>query len=266
MVKFTFILILSMLVLTGCNPADPGRNYDILSNAKSARVFYYNRETNDTIVVTLPDVPELNDIISAEKSPEYKCGYDGAIRFDDAGGKEILAAEFNLSGGCLHAVYTIEDETFFRKLTDKGTGLLKLNMPKIETRGKPLNELEWILGDWIQTDGFKTTTETWKKENDFLFIGRGMSYDEGDTSKAFIEKIRLESRANGIFYVAHPAQNISPTGFLMTAWDKTMAKFENPEHDFPSLIRYIRSDDTLNVEVKDQDNKGFELIFKLRRD
>ena len=51
--------------------------------------------------------------------------------------------------------------------------------------------------------------------------------------------IRLAYAENGVLYIAQP-QGGAPTRFAATVISDTLAVFENPAHDFPQRIAYVR--------------------------
>jgi len=55
------------------------------------------------------------------------------------------------------------------------------------------------------------------------------------------EYLRLEQRADGIFYVAHPKARCPGTDFKLTSVTTSEAVFENPSHDFPKRIIYRKT-------------------------
>ena len=71
-------------------------------------------------------------------------------------------------------------------------------------------------------------------------IGMGRTLAGGKT--VFYEYLRIEERADGVFYVAHPKARPG-TDFKLTKLEGQEAVFENPEHDFPKKIIYRRNPD-----------------------
>ena len=54
---------------------------------------------------------------------------------------------------------------------------------------------------------------------------------------AAFEFLRIETRADGIYYVAQPGGR-PPTAFKLTQSTASQAVFENPRHDHPKIITY----------------------------
>ena len=99
-------------------------------------------------------------------------------------------------------------------------------------------DLAWIAGDWSVMNGNQTIEEQWTapSSNALLGVGRTLA---GERMVAF-EYLRIEARADGVFYVAQP-NGRPPTSFRLTGWDGTTATFENPGHDFPKRIKYTNT-------------------------
>ncbi len=124
-----------------------------------------------------------------------------------------------------------------------------------------LEQLEFLTGAW-GADG--AIVEYWLPPLRGLMVGVNRS-TEGD-EKPFFEYLRIEARADGIYYVASP-KGVGTTSFKLTEVSSSRAVFENPEHDFPQKIIYSRSGDHLEAEVgADQDGewKSFKLLWSLQ--
>ena len=69
------------------------------------------------------------------------------------------------------------------------------------------------------------------------------------------EFLRIESRADGTFYIAQP-QGRPPVEFKLTQRAENRAVFEKPQHDHPKIIRYSKEPDgSLRAEIEG-DEKG----------
>lgn len=62
----------------------------------------------------------------------------------------------------------------------------------------------------------------------------GMSRTVAGEKTVEFEYLRIEQRADGIYYVAHPEARCPATDFKLARASATEAVFENPQHDFPS--------------------------------
>jgi len=69
----------------------------------------------------------------------------------------------------------------------------------------------------------------------------GMSRTVAADKTVEFEYLRIEQRADGIYYVAHPKARCPGTDFKLTRASATEAVFENAQHDFPKRIIYRKS-------------------------
>lgn len=117
-----------------------------------------------------------------------------------------------------------------------------------------LNDLLWIVDDWVNAEGELVCYEHWKKVNDSLFEGGSETVKNGDT--VFTEKLKLLKQNNDIFYVANVKHNPAPVYFKFTGLETGKAVFENPDHDFPKKISYELNDGILHAYIEGLSNKG----------
>ena len=101
-------------------------------------------------------------------------------------------------------------------------------------------DLAWMAGDWRTGGGGTQTTEHWTRPEGGTMLGMGRTIAGGKT--VFFEYLRIETRADGIFYVAHPKARPG-TDFKLTRLAGQEAVFENPKHDFPKRIIYRKAAD-----------------------
>jgi hypothetical protein len=82
----------------------------------------------------------------------------------------------------------------------------------------------------------------------------------------FFEFLRIEARADGVYYVAQP-KGKPPTDFKLARKDGETFVFENLAHDFPKRILYTRAgDDALVARVEgDAASKEKAEEFRYRR-
>ena len=131
--------------------------------------------------------------------------------------------------------------------------------------GHTVDDLAWISGTWEGTSGDMRQEEHWSRPAGGVILG--LHRDLVSPDRAFFEFLRIEQRADGIFYVAMPGGRAG-TDFRLTELEHGRAVFENPGHDFPQIITYHRtSDRALSIKVQaHQDGKlaGFELELTRR--
>lgn len=112
-----------------------------------------------------------------------------------------------------------------------------------------LAELSWIAGDWQTAPGGRRQVEEhWTKAAGGSMMGMSRTV-AGDKTVEF-EYVRIEQRADGVYYVAHPKARCPGTDFKLTRASATEAVFENPQHDFPKRIIYRRTgEDGLTASI-----------------
>ena len=111
-----------------------------------------------------------------------------------------------------------------------------------------IGSLAWMAGSWIDRGENRTVEEYWQAPSGKLMLG--LHRDVKASGRTFFEFLRIEEREDGIFYLASPMGR-EATPFKLTDSDgKTMAVFENPDHDFPKKIVYrLDGQDKLCAEV-----------------
>jgi len=114
-------------------------------------------------------------------------------------------------------------------------------------------DLAWMSGDWQTAKGGRAQIdEHWTLPAGGTMLGVGRTI-VGDKTVEF-EFLRIEQRADGIFYVASP--NGGPTtDFKLTRLSGQEVMFENPEHDFPKRIIYRKKSDGSMVASVDGGDK-----------
>ena len=117
------------------------------------------------------------------------------------------------------------------------------------TQTPTLTDIAWISGDWQTAPGGKRQIEEhWTQVAGGSIMGVSRTV-AGDKTVEF-EYLRIEQRADGIFYVAHPKARCPGTDFKLTKASANEAVFENPQHDFPKRIIYRKAaDDSLTASI-----------------
>ena len=102
-------------------------------------------------------------------------------------------------------------------------------------------------GTWVSTSGQRTVEERWTPPagGAMLAVSRTLA---GNRMAEF-EFLRIVERDGGLVYMAQPSGR-PPTDFVATQVTATSVRFENPQHDFPKMIRYEkRADGTLQAAI-----------------
>jgi len=116
-----------------------------------------------------------------------------------------------------------------------------------------LSDLSWLAGGWQGSIGKAQIEEHWIQPSGGTMLAVSRTIANGRT--VAFEFLRIESRADGTFYVAQP-QGRSPVDFKLTQRSENRAVFENPQHDHPKIIRYSKeADGSLRAEIEG-DEKG----------
>ena len=119
---------------------------------------------------------------------------------------------------------------------------------------KNMNDLLWIVDNWVNAGGESVSYEHWNKVNDSLFEGGSETIKNGDT--IFAEKLKIIKEGNDIYYVADVKHNPAPVYFKLTEISEGKAVFENPEHDFPQKITYILENGTMQAFIEGPGSSG----------
>ncbi len=117
------------------------------------------------------------------------------------------------------------------------------------TQTQSINDLAWITGDWQSAAGGRAQVEEhWTKPAGATMMGVSRTI-VGEKTAEF-EYLRIEQRADGIFYAAHPKARCPGTDFKLTKLSDSEAVFENPQHDFPKRVIYRKtSEDGLTASI-----------------
>ena len=124
-------------------------------------------------------------------------------------------------------------------------------------------DLAWLAGDWQTAPGGRRQIEEhWTGVAGGTMMGMSRTV-AGDKTVEF-EYLRIEQRADGIYYVAHPKARCPATDFKLTKSSATEAVFENPQHDFPKRIIYRKTgDDSLTASIDGgEGSKAMTFSFK----
>jgi hypothetical protein len=134
--------------------------------------------------------------------------------------------------------------------------------PIFSVENPTLADLSWISGDWQTAPGGRRQIEehwTAVAGGSMMGVSRTIA---GDKTVEF-EYLRIEQRADGIHYVAHPKARCPGTDFKLTSGSATEAIFENPQHDFPKRIIYRKTEGGLTASIDaGEGSKGMSFVFK----
>lgn len=112
-----------------------------------------------------------------------------------------------------------------------------------------IEDLAWLAGGWSVAQGDVTVEEHWipPAGGTMLAVGRTSTAEK----TLFFEFLRIETRKDGLVYVAQPKGAAPGTDFKLTKMIEHSVKFENPAHDFPKSLEYtLHADGTLLAHLE----------------
>jgi hypothetical protein len=128
-----------------------------------------------------------------------------------------------------------------------------------------LRDLTWLAGDWEMRRGDQCIEEHWTLPSETSLIG--MSRTVANNRTAEFEFVRIEARADGVFYVAQPGGR-PPVDFKLASESASELVFENPGHaDHLKRIVYRRDGaDRITARIEGEDSgRAFAVDFPYRR-
>jgi Domain of unknown function (DUF6265) len=132
-----------------------------------------------------------------------------------------------------------------------------------------LQALAWMAGSWELRDGNSCaeeyTEEYWTQPTSDTLIGLSRTVKDGQTRS--FEFMRIEARADGIYYVAQPAGK-PPVDFKLSTEPGPELTFVNPGHaDHLKRIVYRRDGESgMAARIEGENNgKAFAVDFPYRR-
>lgn len=112
--------------------------------------------------------------------------------------------------------------------------------PESETATKSFEKMEqlnWLLGTWVNEFTPEFSKESWTKENDSTFSAFSFTKVHNDT--VFAETMVLQQRDGDLLMtVADAPNNKNPVTFKLISSERGQFIFENKKHDFPKRIIY----------------------------
>jgi hypothetical protein len=146
----------------------------------------------------------------------------------------------------------------------KLTFLIFLLLTNLAPQTTTLADLSWLTGDWQTAPGGRAQIEEhWTRAAGGSMLGMGRTIAGNKTYE--FEYLRIEQRADGIYYVAHPRGQCPGTDFKLTRSSATELVFENPQHDFPKRIIYRKTGDDILAASIDGGEGTKAMSFEYRR-
>jgi Domain of unknown function (DUF6265) len=121
-------------------------------------------------------------------------------------------------------------------------------------------QVSWMEGTWKGATGGVSVEERWTAPAGGAMLAVSRTIKDG--RMVAFEFLRIVERDGGLVYIAQPGGK-PPTDFTLTAISGTSATFENPEHDFPKMIRYTKqADGSLEARVGDGRDRDETYVFR----
>ena len=136
--------------------------------------------------------------------------------------------------------------------------------PQQPPRPASLQSLAWMAGGWETTRGDACIEERWTRPASDTLIGMSRTVAGGQTRS--FEFMRIESRSDGVFFVAQPGGR-PPVDFRMASNSGSEIVFLNPGHaDRLKRIIYRRSGvNELTARIEGEDGgKPFAVDYVYR--
>jgi len=129
-------------------------------------------------------------------------------------------------------------------------------------RGISDTGFDWLLGNWerVNDAGEELTYEFWEKVDNATYMGVGFTLLHADT--IWQEQMLLVNTEDGWIFEAISKGEDTPTLFRLTQISPDSFTSENPEHDFPTKIKYVRSGAALKAVIS---GEGMEIPFDFER-
>jgi hypothetical protein len=124
-----------------------------------------------------------------------------------------------------------------------------------------IESVSWLEGNWVtdkSNSSSMLTKEQWELDGQEM-KGIGLVIKNSDTT--LVENLSLRMINDTLSYVAEVPENVEKTIFKLTSYKNDSWKFENPKHDFPKSIEYIKKKGGFEAVVSGGD-RSFKLIFK----
>ncbi len=131
-------------------------------------------------------------------------------------------------------------------------------------KASEFSKVEWINGAWSRTNAKpgKSGQEYWTRSTGSVWTGLGVTMQGQDT--AFIEKLKIITDGDAIYYVADVAENKTPVRFKFTELSDTHFVCENPNHDFPKKISYRKEGEKLHAVISGN-GKSIDYWFERKK-
>lgn len=128
-----------------------------------------------------------------------------------------------------------------------------------------ITDAAWLAGDWVADDAQLRVHEHWSAPAGGVMLGHG--HTVAGAATVFFEYLRIESRDDGLVYVAHPRARAPGVEFRLARCAPGELEFVDPAHDHPRQITYRREPDgALSVRLAgEEDGEAVAETLRLTR-
>ena len=110
-----------------------------------------------------------------------------------------------------------------------------------------IDHVSWFAGCWERARGSVVTEERWGVPRGGMMVGTSQTVRAGETVE--YEFLRVFERNGRLVYEAHPSGQ-AMNQFKSTRVAAAEVVFEDPEHEFPQFIAYVRlSPDSIEARI-----------------
>ena len=128
-----------------------------------------------------------------------------------------------------------------------------------------LADIGWLAGSWELSSGARCIEEHWTAPSSNLLVGMSRTVEGGRTSS--FEFVRIESRVDGIYYVAQPGGR-PPVDFKLASDGASELVFVNPGHadHLRRIVYRHQADEGLMARIEGEDSgRPFAVEYPYRR-
>lgn len=115
---------------------------------------------------------------------------------------------------------------------------------------RDLTGLARMAGCWERRDDSKKLliSEQWMSPAGTSILGMGRTVKDGTTTGW--EFMRIEMRADGLYFVSRPHENTEDTDFKLLSSTADEVVFQNKAHDFPQRVIYKLGDKKMTGRIE----------------